>query len=684
MSPLISLNLGRPERPPEKRGSHPSNPSLKTLSVFGVRPSTAGVDVSEHTAQACIAVASCVKIIAETSSMLPCKVFLDENGTKGPDSNHPLYRVLHDEANTEMSAMTFKETFTSHVASWGNGYAEKEYNGAGDIIGLWPLGPDRTEPERGPAGQLRYRTRLPDGEEKILAADQVLHVKGLSSTGLKGLSPIGQIRQAVGLALAMEEYGARFFANGAIPGVVLKHPGELSPAAKKNIRDSWNDRHEGLSRTQRLAILEEGVTLEKIGIPPEEAQFLQTRQFQDRQIAKFYRIPLHMLADMEKGSGFSSVEQMTLDFIKFTLMPWLVRLEQEYNRSLLLPSERRTRFVKHVVAGLERGDFKSRTDAYFIGRQGGWYSVDDIRELEDLNPLPKGQGKVYLQPLNMVPADQAGKAPPKAEDASRELRAADGPGSGAVESRGATARHRIARSHRNGFFEAASRIVRRERKEVSRAARRFLRATDVGGLKDWLEQFYADHAQLVQDRMERAAEGLADVVRLEAEEEAGQEVEEAKVDDFVEQYVQALATRWCESSKGQLLAILDEASGRSHLQTRDDGSEEDVLSELERRLEEWEETRPEKTARNETNRLTNAVALAVFALGGVKRTRWRTVGKNCPMCSGLDGKVVGIEQEFLPAGHVISNSALSSPFTVKRGVKHPPLHRGCDCMLEVE
>lgn len=408
---LLSLGLQLPERTGgERRSSHPSNPSPKTLANWGYRPAASGVSVTESSALACIAVASCIKILAETSAMLPLKVYKRTAAGRSPDPTHPNYRILHDEPNPEMTSMDFRQTLTAHRASWGNAYAWKEWGADGYLKALWPLSPDRTCPERTTSGELVYRTVLPNGEPRIVPAYKILHLRGLASDGLKGYSPIGQIRESVGLALATEEYGARFFGNGAIPGIALRHPGELSEDAKKNIRESWYNRHQGLTRVHALAILEENISVEKIGIPPEDAQFLQTRQFQDRQIAKFFRIPLHMLADMEKGSGFSSVEQLGLEFVVYTLMPWLVGWEQECNRGLFLPAERGTWYTLHQVAGLLRGDFKSRNEGYAIGRQWGWYSADDIREMEDLNPLPDGQGKQYLVPLNMVPADQAGKA----------------------------------------------------------------------------------------------------------------------------------------------------------------------------------------------------------------------------------------------------------------------------------
>lgn len=212
-------------------------------------------------------------------------------------------------------------------------------------------------------------------------------------------------REAIGMALATEEYGARFFGNGAKPGGVLEHPGKLSKEAQDRLRTSWNEMHQGLSKQHRIAILEEGMSYKQIGIPPEDAQFLETRKFQLNEIARIFRIPPHLVGDLERAT-FSNVEQQSIDFVVHTIRPWLVRWEQAIKLKLFTPTERRRFFAEFVADGLLRGDIKSRYEAYAIGRQNGWLSADDIRELENMNPLPDDTGKVYLVPLNMVPADK--------------------------------------------------------------------------------------------------------------------------------------------------------------------------------------------------------------------------------------------------------------------------------------
>lgn len=373
-----------------------------------------GAVVDETTALNISGVWACIKIISEDVASLPLHLYQRLNKGKQRATNRPMYYLLHDRPNPEMSAMTFRETLTAHVLSWGNAYAEKDMDLMGNVKALWPIPPHRVQVYRSNGGQIYYEvTTEPNGEKIILQRDQMLHVPGLSYNGIVGYSVITKHRESIGLALATEEFGARFFGAGTHPGIVVSHPGRLGPDAHNNLKNSLVTGYSGLGKTHRLMLLEEGMKMEKIGIPPEDAQFLQTRKFQIAEFARIYRIPLHMLNEGDKAATFASVEQFSLEYVTRTLRPWLVRFEQAYNWQLLSNDlERRRYFWEHLVDGLLRGDIKSRYEAYAMGRNWGWLSADDIRELENLNPLPDGKGEIYLQPLNMV---EAGTPPPEPE-----------------------------------------------------------------------------------------------------------------------------------------------------------------------------------------------------------------------------------------------------------------------------
>ncbi len=364
---------------------------------------TSGRPVNERTAMQTTAVYACVRILAEAVASLPLHVYeYQDDGGKKLVHDHPLYYLLHDEPNPEMTSFVFRETLMSHLLIWGNAYAQIIRDGAGRVLGLYPLLPDKMEVQRDDKGNIYYVYSRNSDENPMfkeygnikLKAEDVLHIPGLGFDGLIGYSPIAMAKNAVGMTLACEEYGASFFANGANPGGVLEHPGVLKDPSK--VRESWNSVYRGVSNAHKIAVLEEGMKYQQIGIPPEEAQFLETRKFQINEIARLYRIPPHMVGDLDKSS-FSNIEQQSLEFVKYTLDPWVIRWEQSLQRSLLLPGEKGKYFIKLNVDGLLRGDYQSRMNGYAVGRQNGWFSANDIREMENMNPIPDEEGgNLYL------------------------------------------------------------------------------------------------------------------------------------------------------------------------------------------------------------------------------------------------------------------------------------------------
>lgn len=323
---------------------------------------TSGKPVNERTAMQTTAVYACVRILAEAVASLPLHVYeYQDDGGKKLVHDHPLYYLLHDEPNPEMTSFVFRETLMSHLLIWGNAYAQIIRDGAGRVLGLYPLLPDKMDVQRDDRGNIYYVYSRNSDENPMfkeygdirLKAEDVLHIPGLGFDGLIGYSPIAMAKNAVGMTLACEEYGASFFANGANPGGVLEHPGVLKDPSK--VRESWNSVYRGVNNAHKIAVLEEGMKYQQIGIPPEEAQFLETRKFQINEIARLYRIPPHMVGDLDKSS-FSNIEQQSLEFVKYTLDPWVIRWEQSLQRSLLLPGEKGKYFIKLNVDGsAERG-----------------------------------------------------------------------------------------------------------------------------------------------------------------------------------------------------------------------------------------------------------------------------------------------------------------------------------------
>ena len=392
----------------------PQNKTAGSGYSFFFGGTTSGKAVNERSAMQMTAVYACVRILAEAVAGLPLHLYrYKDDGGKEKSIDHPLYLLLHDGTNPEMSSFVFRETLMTHLLLWGNAYAQIIRNGKGEVVALYPLMPNKMTVDRDANGQLYYQyTRSNEeaptmkGTTVNLHPSDVLHIPGLGFDGLVGYSPIAMAKNAIGMAIACEEYGAKFFANGAAPGGVLEHPGTIKDPER--VRQSWQSTFGGSGNANKIAVLEEGMKYTPIGISPEQAQFLETRKFQLNEIARIFRVPPHMVGDLEKSS-FSNIEQQSLEFVKYTLEPWLIRWEQSIRRSLLSTDEKPLYFVKFNVDGLLRGDYASRMSGYATARQNGWMSANDIRELENLDRIPtEDGGDLYLINGNMLPLGNAG------------------------------------------------------------------------------------------------------------------------------------------------------------------------------------------------------------------------------------------------------------------------------------
>lgn len=376
---------------------------------------TSGKNVDERSAMQVTTVYACVRILAEAVAGLPLHTYRYlSGGAKEKALDHPLYYLLHDEPNPEMTSFVFRETLMSHLLLWGNAYAQIIRNGKGQITALYPLMPNRMTVDRTSNGKIYYTYLVNDSDNTTLKAqgqvylrkEDIFHIPGLGYDGLVGYSPISMAKNAIEMALATEEYGAKFFENGASPSGVLEHPGTIKDPDR--LRESWNSLFKGSGNSHKVAVLEEGLSFKPIAISPNEAQFLETRKFQIDEIARIFRVPPHMVGDLEKSS-FSNIEQQSLEFLKYTLDPWVTRWEQSIHRSLFLESEKRDYFVKFNVDGLLRGDYQSRMNGYAVGIQNGFMSPNDIRSLENMDLIPDELGgNLYLINGAMTKLQDAG------------------------------------------------------------------------------------------------------------------------------------------------------------------------------------------------------------------------------------------------------------------------------------
>ena len=406
-----------------KSRDEPQNRYYFSGAPFLFGKSISGANVDEFSAMRVSAVYACVRILAESIASLPLHVYEYKNGGKERVTKHPLYFLLHDSPNADMTSFVFRELMMTHLLLHGNCYAQINRTNGGRAIGLYPLAPNRVRVEREDSGEIVYQYTPTAGERQFKSSEQVtlsswnvLHIPALGFDGLIGYSPIAMARNAIGVAIATEEFGAKFFEQGARPSGILSHPGIIKDFNK--LREEWQKIYGGSSNTGKVAILEEGMKYESIAIPPNDAQFLETRKFQIAEIARIFRVPLHMLNELDRAT-FSNITQQSLEFVVYTLTPWLVRLEQGFNKALFTENERGKFFVKFNVEGFLRGDYQSRMQGYSIGRQNGWLSANDIREMEDMNPISDADGgNYYLVNGNFTKLKDAGAAYEKAGDSN--------------------------------------------------------------------------------------------------------------------------------------------------------------------------------------------------------------------------------------------------------------------------
>lgn len=379
--------------------------------AFYMGQSVSGKVVNARSSMQTTAVFACVRIIAETVASLPLHTYKYVGDGKEKVYDHPLYKLLHDEPNREMTSFSLRETMMTHLLLWGNAYCQIIRNGKGEVLGLYPLLPDKMTVDRDKNDNIYY-AYLKDGITYYLGPDEVLHIPGLGFDGIMGYSPVALAKNAIGLNIAAEEYGGRFFANNATPSGILSTPGTLKDPTK--VRDAWQAAYGGASNSNKVAVLEDGLQYQAISMPNSDAQFLETRKFQIEEICRIFQVPPHMVADLSKSS-FSNIENQSISFVVHTIRPWLVRIEQALNRKLFKEGEKGRYFVSFNASALMRGDYKSRMDGYSIGIQNGFFSVNDVRRMENMDPISKEEGgDLYLTNGNMLPLKMAGAYAKKA------------------------------------------------------------------------------------------------------------------------------------------------------------------------------------------------------------------------------------------------------------------------------
>ena len=415
MTIFEKLGLAKPRDVPRLPEIQDNVRDSGTVFTFGRADS--GEQVDEKSAMQIATVYACVRLLAESVAQLPLHLYryTDSGNGKEMATDHPLYAVIHRQPNPEMTSFTWRETMMVHLLLYGNAYCQIIRDGKNGVVSVYPLLPENVEVDRDEHGEIyyiyhAYTDETPGEKNKdiVFRREEVLHVPGLGFNGLVGFSPIAMMKNSLGSTLAVEKYGSAFFKNGAQPSGVLEHPGVLKNPEK--IRQNWSDVYGGANNAHKVAVLEEGMSYKAISLPPEDSQFLSTRQFGVEEICRIFRVPPHMVQDLQRAT-FNNIEHLAIEFVMHTLMPWLVRIEQAIIKDVLIDEEKNEFFPKFNVDGLMRGDYKSRMEGYAVAITNGIMSVNDVRKLEDLDPLDEDEGgDLHLINGSYTRLSEAGKA----------------------------------------------------------------------------------------------------------------------------------------------------------------------------------------------------------------------------------------------------------------------------------
>lgn len=524
--------------------SQTTPPSPSYYSEIYVPRRQAGVVVNQSTALTFAAVFAAIRAISEDIAGLGYKTRQpNPDGTRTDLVNHPATRIMAY-PNDETTGYTLRESMQAHALSWGNGYAEIERTPRGTPVALWLLTPDRVTPRRDDDGRIVYQVRNSAGSnDTYLDQNDVLHLHGLGYDGLVGYSVITMAARTIGMGIAGDEYGSATYANRATPSGVLKHPKQLDADGRKNLRDSWEHLYSGPKNASRIAVLEEGLEYESVGLPPSDVQFIENRNFQIEEVARWYRIPPHKLAHIVK-STFNNIEEQNINYVQDALLPWALRWESEIGRKVLAPTERGRVQPKLNLNSLLRGAIEKRFESYVKGRQWGWLSANDVRSFEDMDPLAAEVGDVYLTAVNMTPTERLGEEPPAPPPAPDDDDDTPPPGPGA--------------HLRPVIVDALRRCMTRELHHAKRAPKAMTIAQEYSA---WSNKFYAGHTNQCIDALRPAIEASANVTGKMGMDGALDELLALFVDEHIADSRVYFATCWYNGTLGDAAGSIEARAG---------------------------------------------------------------------------------------------------------------------------
>lgn len=657
----------------------------------------AGNDVNEESALQMSAVYACIRILSDTVAHLPLKLYRRQGDGREEVTGTRLTDLFKFAPNPEMSAFRWKQVSMGHLCAWGNSYNYVSRDAANRVVDLWPLRPDKMEVKRDQAsGELKYVYRKTDGIQEVLTTRDVWHIPGFGFDGVLGYSPIMLARQGIGLGLAAEEYAARFFGNGANVGLIVKTQKKMGADSQARLQKSLAQGYSGLGKAHKLMVLEEGMDVEKIGIDPEAAALIAQRNFSVTDICRWYRIPPHMVAQLDRAT-FSNITEEGINFARHTITPWVALIEGEMNRYFFTPAERKTKYWEFDLNGLMRGDFKSRMEGYVQAVSNGIMTRNEVRQLENLNAVSGKGGNILTVQLAMTNLDDVAdppepkpipmlpqQEPPEDDDEEKqkqdELENKSWAARWMLENkkimledtrtskiRAAATRDRVAEQFKPLIKIAATEIINKEARAVAKAVTRNIDLKQTRSLfTDWLNDFYNGLPEYIRSKLAPVFEAFTESVHAAAAAEIGYEPDMTpELRQWVVNYTERYIKRHIDSSMGQIMSLAEES-----------------MESVEQRMHEWQEKRPDKISTNESVRMAQGVALTTWFSVGFGAT-WAIRGPStCPYCKALDGRTIRDGDAFVHDGTSWEPSgANNGPMKINGMKQHPPLHQGCDCLI---
>lgn len=624
-----------------------------------------GVRVEPDTARQLSAVWLCDLIIRETVGSLPLDIFrrVDERN-KERASDHWLFELIKNQPNGNQTAMEFREVMQRDLTMRGRAFAEIVRRPRSAIVEelIWL---DARTVQKVALGGNRFGYLVQErGGRRELRRDQMFEI---TANGGKGV--IECARESFGYSLATESFGSNMFRNRAVPGGVLKTPEVLDDKSYKRLQSDWDSSYGGPTNAGKVAILEQGLEWQSIGMTNQDAEFMANRRWSVKEIARWFNMPLSFLKDLDQGIR-ANVEQQFKEFEAVTMRPWFVRWQQAIHRDLIPDSEKDALFAEFNVRPLWGADFKTIIEGFGSAVEKGIFNRDEARGVLNMNEIEGGGGKIHTVQLNMMDLNDVGEnspdSEPQVEEGDRAIR------SEARARRSAEERRRIQNAHIGVMADAGRRIVNREAREVRKIIAKELKKRTQPDLDSALKDFYGDGFRRVVSASARPAFGaLAAVIYAVALREAGGSgsIDEA----WVRSYAERIGVAYSLASLRQLRALI-----------RRQVSDDELEGLLEKRISQWVDRRPDKFAFRTVKTGAAAAALEAYRRSGVREKRWLTFGENCPSCERLNGRIVGIEDAFVPAGSITNpTDEEQEPIRIRRDVLHPQLHGGCDCQISI-